>query len=229
MSLSILEALNHARALANHAEILGACLAPSGSRSSTRHVGAAIADAVLQSGLNYQSVVRPRVERIEAMYPEARVLSEVVKIVSEGSTPQFLLWKHVTKILRFNDVVVVLSKEGIECSSDLSRWLDGRKARDCLLAINGIGPKTYDYLCCILGMDRVAVDRHVRKFANQAGISISQYDELQKITSYAADLLGLSRRDFDAWIWRYLSQQSYHLMDGVGIKGLSVKPAAQEV
>jgi hypothetical protein len=55
-------------------------------------------------------------------------------------------------------------------------------------------------------MDHIAVDRHVKTFANEAGVLISGYDELQAAVSFAADLLGLARRDFDAWIWHRFSR-----------------------
>jgi hypothetical protein len=48
----------------------------------------------------------------------------------------------------------------------------------------------------------------VKTFANEAGVPICDYEELRVIVSYAADLLGLPRRDFDAWIWRRFARQN---------------------
>ena len=84
----------------------------------------------------------------------------------------------------------------------MREWLKDAPSRDRLLSLHGVGPKTYDYVCCLVGIDRIAVDRHVKSFASEAGVTITGYDDLQVVVSYAAYLLGLPRREFDAWIWR---------------------------
>jgi hypothetical protein len=207
-SASVLKSLSRARAVADHAERLGIAVTTAHGRSSTYHVGAALADAVLQSGLNYRTVVRPRVDRIQTTYPEAALLPGVRAIVEQGRTNEFLDWRHPAKITRFIHVVSLLDADGVECAGGLRQWLEGRRARNRLLGLHGIGPKTYDYLCCLVGMDCIAVDRHVKTFANEAGVPICDYEELRVIVSYAADLLGLPRRDFDAWIWRRFARQN---------------------
>lgn len=205
----ILESLARARAIADHAQQLGVADSAVHGRSSTNHVGAALADAVLQSGLNYRTVVKRRVDRIQLVYPDAAILPGVMAIVEQQRVSEFLEWRHPTKIKRFVDVVVLLSADGVECVGDLRRWLASSDARDRLLKLRGVGPKTYDYMCCLVGMDRIAIDRHVKTFASEAGVPISGYEELQVAVSYAADLLGLARRDFDAWIWQRWSQRSF--------------------
>jgi hypothetical protein len=207
-SSPVLESLSRARTIADHAQRLGISATSAPRRSSTSHVGAALADAALQSGLNYQTVVKPRVDRIQMIYPGAAILSGVREIVEQGRADEFLDWRHPAKITRFVNLVALLDADGVECAGDLRRWLKDRGSRDRLLELHGIGPKTYDYICCLVGMDCVAVDRHVRTFANEAGVPISDYEELRVVISYAADLLGLARRDFDAWIWHRLSRQS---------------------
>jgi endonuclease III len=37
----------------------------------------------------------------------------------------------------------------------------GRSARQILLGLQGIGPKTCDYLGCLVGIDCIAIDRHI--------------------------------------------------------------------
>lgn len=206
-SSAVLERLSRARAIADHAGKLGVLSTSVPQRSSTSHVGAALADAVLQSGLNYKTVVKPRVDRIQAHYPEAAILSGVTKIVQQGKAYEFLGWRHPTKISRFIHIVALLDADGVDCAVDLRRWLDRKDSRDRLLGLHGIGPKTYDYICCLIGMDCIAVDRHVKTFAKEAGVSISDYEELRGIVCCAADLLGVARRDFDAWIWSRFSRQ----------------------
>src|ERR1700739_2726243 len=43
------------------------------------HMGATISDSILQAGLTYESVVRPRIKHIRANYPEGRTTSAFLK------------------------------------------------------------------------------------------------------------------------------------------------------
>jgi hypothetical protein len=62
-------------------------------------------------------------------------------------------------------------------------------------------------MSCLVGLDRIAVDRHIKAFAIEAGVLVADYDSLGAAMSYAADLLGMSRRDFDAWVWQTTSER----------------------
>jgi 3-methyladenine DNA glycosylase/8-oxoguanine DNA glycosylase len=86
-------------------------------------------------------------------------------------------------------------------------WVAVASAGNELQTIKGIGPKTVDYLACLVGADRIAVDRHVISFTAQAGVDAGGYEDVQTIVSYAADLLGILRRDFDAWIWAHYARK----------------------
>ncbi len=167
-----------------------------------------LADCSLQAGLNYRTVVWPRVQRIQINYPLAAKLSGVKAIVEDGQTADFLAWKHPEKLSRFAGLVALLDSDAVETISDVREWLKRARSRDRLLSVHGIGPKTYDYMCCMVGIDRIAVDRHVKSFASDAGVGVNDYEDLQAVVSYAADLLGLPRRDFDAWIWQLQARET---------------------
>jgi endonuclease III len=79
----------------------------------------------------------------------------------------------------------LLCVDDVEKVSDLRDWLMRTSARDRMLSLHGVGPKTFDYLCCLVGIDRIAVDRHVISFASEAGVSTGHYDDLQAVVSYA--------------------------------------------
>lgn len=55
---------------------------------------------------------------------------------------------------------------------------------------------------CLVGMDSVAVDRHIRTFAKRVGVMEDDYDFLKTVFCYATDLLSVSRREFDVWVWQ---------------------------
>ena len=166
------------------------------------HMGAVIADSILQSGLNYKTVVRPRVMEILERFPEKSTTSTLVSLVERGETSAFLNWTHHQKIERFIRTVHFLSEMEIETTHDLHDQLATKQFGFELQSLKGIGPKTVDYMACLVGVDSIAIDRHVRSFAKRTGIGSDDYYFLQKVFCYAADLLELSRRDFDSWIWR---------------------------
>jgi len=197
-----------ARRIADYAESLGVRGSSVTSRAASEHLGAVLADAILQAGVSYRSVVRVRVDRILSQFPEASTLPGLVMLLRRLGVAEFLLWRHPVKIARFNALTQLLADNNVGTVSELRLWISRDNARERILSLHGIGPKTYDYLCCLVGVDCIAVDRHVRRFANEAGVFIRDYAKLKTIVSYAADLLGMARRDFDAWIWRTLSTTS---------------------
>jgi hypothetical protein len=202
---SILDTLAFTRQIANYAQSLGVSDMEGGYRVVSDHLGAVLADCVLQAGLNYRTVVRTRIERIVYLFPETATLAGTTQLVERGAVSDFLMWKHSEKIERFIRLVRLLESHEIEDTQKLRVWLLADDCRDRLLKIAGIGPKTVDYLCCLVGIDCIAVDRHVKVFARDAGVEVKDYDGLKLVVSYAADLLGVSRRDFDSWIWRRVS------------------------
>lgn len=204
-----IETLIAARTVADFAASEGVFLARQQTRGCYNHLGAALADAVLQAGLRYDTVVRPRIERILVEYPEATSIDILTEIVSSGKSSQFLNWQHNEKISRFESVVYSMHSLGIVGIEDLRTKL--RKDSFCrhLCSIRGVGPKTVDYMACLVGIDAIPIDRHIRSFAQQAGLRSKNYDDLKKIFCFAADLLSMPRRSFDSWIWKRQSERNF--------------------
>ncbi len=200
-SLDRLELLKAARRLADFASTQGVPSSYAVRRSTYEHVGALLADAVLQAGLSYRSVVLPRVERILAEFPEAYCVSEVSYLVGKGCTAHLLDWQHPTKIERFERLVDFLRGEKVDTAGDLRKVLKSDTFCTDLQSLNGVGPKTIDYMACLVGIESIAVDRHIRTFAVRAGVNNSKYEFLKNSFCFAADLLSISRREFDAWVW----------------------------
>jgi hypothetical protein len=202
-----LSALTSARLVARLAEEKGVVHGNPLYREPLYHVGAILADASLQAGLNYKTVVKVRVDRIIAQFPGAATLTGTFQAIAAEGITNFLSWHHHAKVERFVGLAELLRDEEIDDFNQLRSWLQNATCRVKLRAIHGIGPKTVDYLCGLVGLDYVAVDRHIKTFANDAGVLTADYDVLQTVMSYAADLLGVSRRHFDASIWNYVATQ----------------------
>jgi len=202
----VAELLAAARSIADLASANGVLATKGMGRPRTDHLGAILADAVLQAGLNYSTVVRPRVERIIREYPEASDMKELLNILAIESVPRFLNWTHTVKSTRFVRLVSCLNENDISNAQSLRTKLADHTLRERLRSIDGVGPKTIDYMGCLVGIDSIAVDRHVRSFAKRAGVLNEEYEYLKAAFSYAADLLSVPRRELDAWIWRMYAQ-----------------------
>ncbi len=202
------DALQAARRVADYAVSSGVLKFRVSCRPVCCHMGAVLADSVLQAGVSYATIVRPRLQSILKVYPHASTTSLLKHVIVRDGSSAFLQWTHHEKVSRFEDLVVFMAEAQIENTFELSVALRSKAFRSALRKLRGIGPKTVDYMACLVGVDCVAIDRHIRSFAESAGLVDDDYDYLRDVFSFAADLLSISRRDFDARIWRHQSKQS---------------------
>lgn len=171
------------------------------------HMGATITDAMLQAGTTYETVVRPRVQRIQEQYPEARTISEFIKIIDEVGIYKILQWKDEEKPKRILGVVNFFKKENIETETDLKQWLQEINNIEKLKRLRGIGNKTADYFKILVGIQTSAVDRHLDTFLSEANIKVNGYIEAQQLINKAADQMGVNRAYLDHSIWKYMSSK----------------------
>jgi hypothetical protein len=74
------------------------------------HIGALIADAALQAAIDFNSVVRPRVQRLLAAWPEADTVDLfLVRVAAEG-LHKVLDWKDARALRLAN----LLATEGVQ-------------------------------------------------------------------------------------------------------------------
>lgn len=193
--------LQAARQVADFASDKGAPSASGAQRPDYGHAGALLADSILQAGLNYRAVVLPRVERILRSFPNIDTISALLPLVEGEHSGDFLDWRHPVKILRFDQLVRFMHSKALDTTTDIREALESARFRSDLQSLSGVGPKTVDYMCCLAGIDSIAVDRHIKTFAAKAGLQNSDYEFLKLSFCFAADLLSISRREFDAWVW----------------------------
>jgi hypothetical protein len=78
------------------------------------HIGALIADAALQAAIDFNSVVRPRVQRLLAAWPEADTVDLfLVRVAAEG-LHEVLDWKDAEKPARALRLANLLATEGVQ-------------------------------------------------------------------------------------------------------------------
>lgn len=167
------------------------------------HMGACLTDTVLQSGLRYETVVEPRVHEVLAI-EEAVTTSGFRSLLDREGAKKVLRWTRDEKPRRLEELVSLMLSESVETEDDLKKWLeDGHDPS--LIAIKGIGPKTVDYIKMLVGIHTVAVDRHIRKFAELAGYEGLSYPEVRSLVSEAALELGTDPSSLDHSIWVFMS------------------------
>jgi thermostable 8-oxoguanine DNA glycosylase len=170
------------------------------------HIGAALADAVLQSNNDYERNVRPRIKRIREVYAQEPSLKDLKWRLKQITVQQYLHWNGTRKPKIFQDLVDLLEREGVNTEDDLREWLQREDSSDKLLNIHFIGQKTADYLKILVGLPTAAMDRHLFGFLKRAGIKVnSDYARGQEIVHRTADLMGVDRAHLDHSIWRYMS------------------------
>lgn len=172
------------------------------------HLGALLTDIVLQSGLNYQTVVQPRVNRVVSRFPETATLTGVISVLESEGAKELLDWNHQVKLDRFNNLIEFCKLQNLESCEDMRSFLYQRSNHDVFLAVNGIGPKTLDYTMKLLAFDTIAVDRHIIGFVEMAGLRHSNYQRTKMVVEYAADLIQVSRSSLDATIWKFMSAKT---------------------
>lgn len=172
------------------------------------HIGALYTNITLQSGMNYRSVVEPRVRRVELLYPEAFDVDGFSQVISKFGVQQVIGWYHHRKIEVLFNLLNFSVEFSINTCIELTQFLKEPRNQRIFLSIDGIGNKTLDYTLQLLSFDNVAVDRHIVSFVKSAGVKVNDYGSTKTIVEFAADLLDLSRVELDRIIWNYMSSRA---------------------
>ena len=200
-----MEVLVRARQVANYIENLNGFLLAAAHPTNHEHLGATLADAVLQAGINYRAVVLPRVKRLKQNWPTSRLATGFLNDLRSFGPNEMLNWKHSEKPRRLFELARFLVGENVDSEDELHSWLSSGRNRSCLLELRGIGPKTVDYLHRLVGGATVAVDRHLIRFVAQVCPNCTDYNDVHQVICYAADLLRIERVTLDHAIWRFMS------------------------
>jgi len=172
------------------------------------HIGATLTDAVLQAGINYEKVVRPRAEHVRDAYPEARTTSGFARVIQQFGVGRVLNWGSGPKPERLQDLVSLLLQHGIETEDQLRIWLENPASLQRLCQIKGIKDKTAHYLQILVGVQTIAVDSHLFRFLTEAGVPTNTYDKAHHLIRETSTVLGVEPSILDHSIWRYMSERA---------------------
>ena len=166
------------------------------------HMGALLTDAVLQAGIAYETVVKPRVMRV-ARDERTRTTTGFLEALMANGAERLLHWRGKRKIATLEGLARMLAEERVEEVDDLKHWLAGAESSERLRTIHGVGPKTIDYVRILAGCETVAPDVRIRAFLEQAGIPPWDYEKARSVVAEAARLLGVAERTLDHSIWAF--------------------------
>lgn len=181
---------------------------PVTQRTPYNHMGATIVDSILQAGLNYKTVVYPRVKKLILSYPDYKTTCDFLILIQTIPLTNLINWTNEVKINRIIELSWFLYNNSIETEANLAIWLEDYKNKQRLKQINGIGNKTIDYLTMLSGKPAIAIDRHLFKYLEYAGVVVKSYEEANKIYSYVAKQLDMTFYELDKKIWTYMSNLS---------------------
>jgi endonuclease III-like uncharacterized protein len=140
-------------------------------------------------------------------FPQAISTSKFSEIVADKGPNHVLNWRDSEKPTRMIGLIDFLLSQNLETVDDLSGFLEKEGNREQLLAVRGVGPKTVDYLKMLVGIPSVAVDRHIFRFVELAGIESANYDQARSAVEEAAGILAVDISVLDHSILSYMSKQ----------------------
>lgn len=197
------ELLQQAQLLANFVQAMQ--FEPVTQRTPYYHMGATITDSVLQAGLNYRYVVYPRVLKLLTEFSTYKTTCDFIILAQTVPLSDLINWHNAKKLQLIHQLSWLFFESNVETEDQLSVWLDKDDNIQQLMQLNGVGPKTIDYLKMLSGSQTVAIDRHLFHFLRLAGILTDSYQEASLIYKKAANLLHMREYELDRKIWLYMS------------------------
>lgn len=177
-------------------------------RKPYNNMVATLSDAILQAGMNYKTVVMPRISDILYRYSNFTSTCDFIILFQTVPIEQIIKWKNKKKQNTLCNLAWLLYNEGVNSEADFRQWGRASENEEKLLALDGIGYKTVDYLKLLSGLETIPIDRHLFKFLKDSEISITTYYDASYIFKSAAKELNIEERLLDKIIWDYMSSSN---------------------
>jgi len=169
-----------------------------------KNMGATIIDGILQAGINYKKVVKPRVDGYLEKYPDKGTVKNFKDLYDSKTLAELIGWTGF-KVKTIEELTKFLIDQKVDTEEEFREWLKEESNINKLMSVKGIGKKTASYFEILVGHSTSAIDRHLDGFLRDAGLGDLGYSEAQQIISEASVLLGVEESYFDHSIWRYKS------------------------
>lgn len=177
-------------------------------RKPYNNMVATLSDAILQAGMNYKTVVMPRISDILYRYSNFTSTCDFIILFQTVPIEQIIKWKNKKKQNTLCNLAWLLYNEGVNSEEDFRQWGRVSENEEKLLALDGIGYKTVDYLKLLSGLETIPIDRHLFKFLIDSEIPITTYYDASYIFKSVAKELNIEERLLDKIIWDYMSSSN---------------------
>jgi thermostable 8-oxoguanine DNA glycosylase len=178
------------------------------SRNTTNNnMGATIIDGILQAGLNYQNVVKPRVDKFKNEHRDIKTTSQFYELISNNDLPELIKMKG-QKPERIHALVKFLKNEKVETEDDFYTWLENSNNLLRLSNIKGIKSKTIDYLKILTGhKETVAIDTRLINFIKLCCPELENvsYEFGHNLLMKTSKKLNIEAATLDFSIWSYMT------------------------
>ena len=178
------------------------------SRNLTNNnMGATIIDGILQAGLNYKTVVKPRVDKFKNEYRDIKTTTQFYNLIQSKNLSEIINLKG-QKLERIETLVKFLKNEKVETEDDFYLWLSKEEHTLFLSNLKGIKTKTIEYFKILTGhKNTVAVDVRLRNFISLCcnGIEITSDKFAYEILMRVAEKLRIEPATLDFSIWTYMT------------------------
>lgn len=171
------------------------------------NMAATLTDSVLQAGMNYKTVVYPRIYNILSKFSDYKTTCDFIILFQTIPIEEIIQWKNKRKQETICDLTWYLYNCNINTEDDLAEWILDERNAESLLDINGIGRKTIDYMKLLSGQQAIPIDRHMFQFLEIAGVLTTDYIEASRILRKVASVLKIGENVLDKTIWNYMSQK----------------------
>lgn len=179
------------------------------SRNLTNNnMGATIIDGILQAGLNYNNVVKPRVEKFKKDYPNVKTTTDFFNLISVTDLSEVINMKG-QKIERIHLLVDFLKNRRIETENDFYEWLTNSDNALILSNLKGIKSKTIDYFKILTGhKDAVAIDSRLLNFIKLACNDLESISKefARELLMKTAMQLNVEPATLDFSIWSFMTK-----------------------
>lgn len=170
------------------------------------HMGAVVVDGILQAGLSYKTVVKPRVMSILNQYGDKKTTDDFISVCAKVGIRNLINFQNGYKPDCIISLLHFLKSNNIQTVRELKLWLRNPDNKNRFIKENkGIGAKTAEYFRILCGDQTVKVDVHMARFLDSAGFANLPLDEAVKLVSNTALKLGVKPSVLDYSIWNYQS------------------------
>lgn len=189
------------------------------SRNHTNNnMGATIIDGILQAGLNYQNVVKPRVDKFKIEHRGIKTTSQFYDLISNNDLSELVNMKG-QKIDRIHALTKFLKNEKIETEDDFYKWLEDSDNLLRLSNIKGIKSKTVDYLKILTGhKETVAIDSRLINFIKICCPELDHvgYEFGHNLLMKTAKKLNVEPATLDFSIWTFMTNHKKNIKKQIG-------------